>query len=198
MLLVVLAGLAFVGRDSGSATFKDPGPVLRAAGCTLRSYEGLSQRHVTSLDAKVKYNSFPPSSGPHYFQPAPWGFYDEPLSQAQVVHNLEHGGVAIQYGPDTPASTRDQVEELYRKDPRALIVAPLPGLKNQIALTAWTVAPSGSEGDLVGRGRVAKCRRFDEKGFQGFIDAYRFKGPESCLSTGQTGCFRPDDLEPGE
>ena len=198
MLLVVLGGLAFVGRDSGSATFKDPGPVLRRAGCTLQNRDGLTQRHVTSLNAKVKYNSFPPSSGPHYFQPAPWALYDDPLSQVQVVHNLEHGGVAIQYGPQTPASTRRQLQEFYREDPRGLIVAPLPGLKDEIALTAWTVAPTGSEGDLVGLGRVAKCPRFDEDAFKAFLDAYRFKGPESCLSSGQTGCYRPEDLEPGE
>lgn len=170
--------------------------MLREAGCTLRSPEGLGQNHVDNLDADVDYNSFPPSSGPHYFEPAPWGFYDDPLSQVQVLHNLEHGGVAIQYGPQTPSSTRAQIERLYRDDPRGLLVAPLPALEDKIALTAWTVAES--ESDVESRGRVATCPRFNEDAFRAFLEAYRFKGLESCLDASQQGCFRPEDLEPGE
>ena len=36
-------------------------------------------------DAKVDYNSFPPSSGPHYQSPAPWGIYEDPVKQLQNV-----------------------------------------------------------------------------------------------------------------
>jgi hypothetical protein len=198
MLVLVLAVLAFANRGSDAAPAGNPGPALRAAGCTLKTYEGLSQSHVHSLDAKVKWNSFPPSSGPHYDQPAPWGFYDEPLNQRIVVHNLEHGGVAIQYGNRVPPQTRDQLQEFYRKDPRGLIVAPLPALKDEIALTAWTAQFTKGGKDLIAFGRVAKCSRFDAKAFDAFVSAFRFKGPESCLTEGQTRCFRPQDLEPGE
>lgn len=198
LLLIVLVAFVFRPGSRSSADFADPGRVLREAGCTLRSPEGLGQNHVDSLDAEVDYNSFPPSSGPHFFQPAPWGFYDDPLSQVQVVHNLEHGGAVIQYGPQTPASTRSEIEQFYRDDPRGLIVAPLPALKDGIALTAWTVAESDAEEDVTSRGRVATCPRFNEEAFRAFLDAYRFKGLESCLDAAQQQCFRPEDLEPGE
>ena len=46
----------------------------------------------------MNYNSFPPSSGPHFQTPAPWGIYEEPIKQTILVHNLEHGGIVIQYG----------------------------------------------------------------------------------------------------
>ena len=50
----------------------------------------------------MKYKSFPPTSGAHYFQPAIWNAYEAPLVLVQEVHNLEHGGVVIQYGKDVP------------------------------------------------------------------------------------------------
>lgn len=196
--IVLLAILAFGGSVGGSSTTEaDVAKAMRAAGCTLHSYPGLSQKHVRSLTAKVKYNSFPPSSGPHYFQPAPFGVYDEPLSQVQVVHNLEHGGVAIQYGSQVPQATVDQLLSFYRDDPNGLIMDPLPQLGNKIALTAWTVVNPDSE-HLFAKGRVAKCTRFDRHAFETFLDAFRYRGPESCLQKGQVGCYRSNDLEPGE
>jgi hypothetical protein len=197
--IVLLAILAFgggVGR--GSASEADVAKAMReAGGCTFQSYPGLSQKHVRSLTAKVKYNSFPPSSGPHYFQPAPFGVYDEPLSQVQVVHNLEHGGVAIQYGNQVPKATVDQVLSFYRDDPNGLILAPLPKLGNEIALTAWTVVNPDSE-QLFAKGRVAKCTHFDQNAFDTFLEAFRYRGPESCVKKGQVGCYTSKDLEPGE
>jgi Protein of unknown function (DUF3105) len=198
LAIVLLAILAFGGGVGGSsASEADVAKAMSAAGCTFHSYPGLSQKHVRSLTAKVKYNSFPPSSGPHYFQPAPFGVYDEPLSQVQVVHNLEHGGVAIQYGNRVPKATVDQLLSFYRDDPNGLIMDPLPKLGNQIALTAWTVVNPDSE-QLFAKGRVAKCTRFDQKAFETFLKAFRYRGPESCLKKGQVGCYASKDLEPGE
>ena len=198
MLTAVLLAMTLLDRGSSGDAAKSPAAALEEAGCTLRSFEGQGQQHTDNLNAKIKYNSFPPTSGRHYFQPAPWGFYDEPLSQVQVVHNLEHGGVAIQYGNRVPAATRGQLEEFYREDPRGLVVAPLPRLEDRIAMTAWTVSDPGDEEGLIGTGRLATCKHFDEDAMQAFLDAYRFKGPESCLRRGQLQCFRPEDLEPGE
>lgn len=195
---VLLAILAFGGGvGGGSATEADVAKAMRAAGCTFQSYPGLSQRHVRSLTAKVKYNSFPPSSGPHYFQPAPFGVYDEPLSQVQIVHNLEHGGVAIQYGNRVSRATVDQVLRFYRDDPNGLIMAPLPQLGDKIALTAWTVVDPNAK-QLFAKGRVAKCTHFGQKAFKAFLDAFRYRGPESCLQKGQVGCYASKNLEPGE
>ncbi len=81
---------------------------LEAAGCTLQSYPGVSRQHITNPAARPKsWNSFPPTSGPHYFTPAVYGFYSEPVELARALHNLEHGGAYMLYGPKTP---RDTVE----------------------------------------------------------------------------------------
>ena len=113
----------------------------------------------------MAYNSFPPTSGPHYFQPVLWGRYPSSISQVQGVHNLEHGGMLIQYGSALPRATVDQLGAFYDQSPNALLLAPLPQLKNKIALTAWT--------------HRALCSRFEEAAFKAFRDAYRGKGVSS-------------------
>ena len=147
---------------SGGAV--SPAKELVAAGCTFKTYPDLGANHVQSLDANVKYNSFPPTSGPHYFRPAIWGSYNEPLVLLQEVHNLEHGGVIIQYGSRVPRATVEELTAFYGDSPNGLLMAPLPQLKGKIGLTAWT--------------HLALCQRFDEAAVKAFRNAYRGKGPE--------------------
>lgn len=45
----------------------------------------------------VRYNTTPPTSGPHYPGLAPWGINRQPQRYEQVIHNLEDGGVIIYY-----------------------------------------------------------------------------------------------------
>jgi hypothetical protein len=123
------------------------------------------------------WNSFPPTSGPHYVTPAVYGFYPDPVELARVLHGLEHGGVFILYGSKTPADTAERIREIYNRDPRGLVVAPLPELGNKIALGAWTSQAPGSE--LVGVGHLAKCTAVDKQAFEAFLTAYRGRGPES-------------------
>jgi hypothetical protein len=155
-------GVALVGGGGGGSA--DPSKALVAAGCTFKTFPDLGARHVESLEAKVKYNSFPPTSGSHYFQPVIWGRYPSPISQVQGVHNLEHGGVIIQYGSGAPQATVDRLGAFYDDSPNALLLSPLPELKNKIALTAWT--------------HLALCPHLGEAAFKAFRDAYRGKGPE--------------------
>jgi len=66
-----------------------------------------------------KYNSFPSTSGPHYIQPAPWNFYDSPLdSEVRAVHNLEHGGIVIQWGSPVPTATVEQLRGFWQDSPK--------------------------------------------------------------------------------
>src|SRR5713226_8801097 len=132
--------LFFLTRGSNSQPAKagpSPAAALAAAGCTFKTYPSLGQAHVQSLDAKVKYNSFPPTSGPHYQYPGIWGKYATPLVLVQEVHNLEHGGVVIQYGDKVPQGTIEQLASFYGESPNAMLLAPLPQLGAKIALTAW-------------------------------------------------------------
>lgn len=46
------------------------------------------------------YSSTPATSGPMWNTPANWGVYSTPQSESQLIHNLEHGGIAIWYDPE--------------------------------------------------------------------------------------------------
>jgi hypothetical protein len=179
IVIVVIAVAAGGGGSSSSAVADD----LKAAGCTYKVVKGdTAGHHVTSLKAKIKYNTFPPSSGTHYYVPAVWDFYTDPVSPVQVVHNEEHGGVIFWWGPKVPASTIQQLRDFYNEDPVSMLGTRIAGLGSKIALTAWT-------GDKDGiHGRVATCRRFNEKAFAAFRDAFRGKGPEGVpMSVNQPG-----------
>ena len=157
---VLLAGF-FLAIRGGSS---DPTGALTAAGCAPRTFPDQGANHVTELPKDFEYNSFPPTSGFHAPRPAIWGDYDDVVDQMALVHNLEHGGVVVQYGNDVAQAAIDQIGLWYADSPNGLVVARLPRLGSRIALTAWT--------------RAAICTRFDEEAFDAFRGAYRFKGPE--------------------
>jgi len=104
------------------------------------------------------YNSDPPTSGPHLPYIAPWGVHTRPIPRELQVHNLEDGGVVVQYGcecPDVVTRLRDIVNTYDRH----VVLAPYPGMKGRIVLTAWT--------------RIETMDQLDEARVRRFIDAYR-------------------------
>src|SRR3954452_18377907 len=163
-LIVVAAAAGYVllgSGDSGSST--DAIAKLEAAGCTLQKVVALpSGDHSvrTPAGTSKKWNTNPPTSGPHYQAPAIWGAYTTPLYAAQVVHNLEHGGIFIQYGPAVPQATVDQLKSFYDDHLNGTILAPLPRLGSKIAMGAWTTSSPTSTKS--GTAYLAKCPSFDE------------------------------------
>jgi len=157
-------------------------PVPAAAGgaavCSVRSYPGQPVAHTKNLELKPRYNSFPQTTGTHYYRPARFDIYDFALPQIAVVHNLEHGGVAVQYGRSVPRATVAKIRAWYLKDSNGLVVAPLPALGSRIALTAWNAPPYSKTPPDPGRGFVATCTGFDASTFTGFVEAHRYKGGE--------------------
>jgi hypothetical protein len=181
VLVLLLAGVSsFVVNRGGDAK-----EALAAAGCTRETLPSQGRRHVNELPANFEYNSTPATSGPHQGQPlapAIWNVYDQPVPQEKLVHNLEHGGVVVQYGAEVPQAIVEEILAWYREDPNGLVVAPLPPelaeqeprLANRIALTAWT--------------QLQTCQRFNEEAFSNFVDLHRGDGPEP---------FPVEALEPG-
>lgn len=119
--------------------------------------------HIEVGSAHDPYNSNPPTSGPHYAQPAEWGVYPQPLQDEQAVHNLEHGGIWISY-KDVDAQTKDQLETIGRQYNGAVIVSPRPNGEAKISLASW--------------GRLEKLDSFNQNEIVDFIKANKNKSPE--------------------
>jgi hypothetical protein len=189
-LAALVAVLAIIFLTGGGGD--DERATLEAAGFTLQSFPALPNKSdhsdVPTLETKPKWNSSPPTSGPHYGVPAVWDFYDEEVPLVQTVHNLEHGGVVILYGPQFPKADVEKIREWYAEDPNGLIVAPLKSNKDKVTLSAWT-APDASTGTRDrGRGWLATGKTFSKGAFDAFVKAHRYKGPERLL---------PEQLAPG-
>jgi uncharacterized protein DUF3105 len=112
----------------------------------------------TASTPHAAYNSDPPTSGPHLPYIAPWGVHDRPIPPELQVHNLEDGGVLIQYSCDC-ADVVARLRPIAEKYGRQVILAPYPGMKPRIALTAWT--------------RIETLADVDDARIVRFIEAYR-------------------------
>lgn len=122
----------------------------------------LGNKHIQNVtDAHDPYNSIPPTSGTHVGGKAQWGISDTPLPDELQLHNLEDGGVAIQYNCTSVECSPliNSLSEIAKKYPDKVIMAPYPKLDAKIALTAWT--------------RIDKFNEFDSDRIHKFIKAYR-------------------------
>ena len=151
---------------------------IRNEGCQYRKYPALPRTpHYTTLNPNPapKWNSFPPTSGRHYGNPVPFGIYTEAPLEIQLVHNLEHGAMILQYGDKVPKAQVAEIAAWYQSDENALVVAPLAKLGDKVAMTAWT--------------EWAECTGFDEKAANAFRKAFRYHAPEK---------FPKSYLKPGQ
>ena len=185
-LVIVLAG-GKKTNDVSKSSDKAVAAAMRAVGCTFVSKPPLppTQKGKTYHEdsptetTKVKWSTFPPSGGGHYPAWAIWAFYTDPVSPNRVVHNEEHGGVIIWWGPQVPPTTVAKLRSFYDESPNGMLGTPIAGLGNKVALTAWTGNPAKYyKNGYYGIGHLATCPRFDEKAFTTFRDAYRGHGPE--------------------
>ena len=186
LVLVGAAAAFFLTRGDDSPS-ESVAQAMEAAGCTYKTYPGRPAGvHISNPNATPKeWNSFPPTSGPHYGQWVIWGEYDQPVRLAQSVHNLEHGGIVMFYGSGVSQDEITKLRSFYREDATAMLLAPLPRLGNKIALSAWYSSdPASGES----QGILAECTGFNEDAFRTFRDTYRFKGPER---------IPPESLQPG-
>lgn len=126
-------------------------------------YSNLGQQHIAVGATHAEYNSNPPTSGPHYLQPARWGVYQEELPDEQLIHNLEHGGIWISYrGLD--AATIAKIEDIAKRYPNKLIVTPRAKNDSPIVLASWR--------------HVLALQSFDEQTIVDFVKANKNKSPE--------------------
>jgi len=177
-IVALIAVVLLVALGGGGSGAKAAITAIRNAGCQFRTYPALPRTpHYLTLTPKKapSWNSFPPSSGRHYYQPLIFGIYTEPVPEIRAVHNLEHGAVILQYGSKVASADVDRITAWYQKDANAVVVAPLPKLGDKVAMTAWT--------------RWAECTGFNQKAANGFRNAFRYHAPEH---------FPKSYLNPGE
>jgi len=114
--------------------------------------------HIPTADSPHEpYNSDPPTSGPHLPYIAPWGVHTRPIPPPLQVHNLEDGGVLVQYNCECPELV-EKLRAIVRRYDRYVILALYPPMKSRIVLTAWT--------------RLDAFEEPDEKRIVRFIEAY--------------------------
>jgi hypothetical protein len=180
VVVAVLLGMMGGGGPDEEALAAD----MEAAGCTFQSVPALEGAHSVRQPGGTsdKWNTDPPTNGPHYGIAAIFGIYEDELEIARVVHNLEHGGIYILYGSEVPDETVAELRDFYDSHRTGTVMAPLDRLGDEFALGAWVV-----DGD-VENGFLAKCKEFDEGAVSSFFSSLQFRGPER---------FDPQDLQPG-
>ncbi len=161
-LAVIGLGIVLFIQDAKNSKFvvKEDNSKVAAVG---QEYPSQGQNHINPGSSHPAYNSNPPTSGPHYPQPANWGVYSSPLEDGQALHNLEHGGIWISY-KDIDDQTKRQLETIAKANPGSVILTPRPTNDTKIALASWT--------------RLEKLDSYDEGKILEFIRANKNKSPE--------------------
>ena len=125
-----------------------------------RPVSTMGNEHIGSEWAQrsIDYNSAPPTSGPHVDKIARWGIHTGYVPDKVQLHNLEHGGVIVQYYCEDCDDMVNQLATIVRRYPDHVILAPYPIMKSRIALTAW--------------GRIDTFDEFNEIRIVAFIEAF--------------------------
>lgn len=127
----------------------------------------------------------PPVSGRHDPVPAECGTHSEKVADANLVHSLEHGAVAILYDPKVvPLADIKKIEAIVGDYDDDVLTAPYAGLPDPIVVASWS--------------RKMALSEFDEDAIQQYID--RFQDTEPAPEATQQDCEHGSDdvFEPEE
>ena len=131
----------------------------------------LGQKHIKVGEQHEGYNSNPPSSGPHYEQPAPWSTDITNIADEQFVHNAEHGGVVVTFKPSIGDDQVKALQAVLAKLPKSqqfnevkVVITPREANTAPISLVAW--------------GYTYDLQTFDEAKILQFYNDHLDKGPE--------------------
>ena len=128
----------------------------------VEEFEIEGREHI-GVDEVISYGSNPPTSGAHWAEPADWGFYDTELTDEQLVHNIEHGGIWITY-KDLDEDDINKLKNIARNNSDRVIVTKREKNDDPIAVASW--------------GRYMKLQEIDEVLIQKYIDTHVNDSPE--------------------
>ncbi len=148
------------GGAAGQATaFSDPG---------VETFPDEGNTHVP-VGTVIQYHTDPPTSGNHYPDPQPGGFYTTPILPGFLVHSMEHGGVIIYYDALFLSQTDLQaLQTLAAAHPGTfgqVVVVPRQDSVYPIILTAWT--------------HRLRLTVYDQMRIDGFLALFLGHGPEA-------------------
>jgi hypothetical protein len=138
-LLLVVALAACSGDDAGaSETVRSENVVVGDADEGIEGVQAIRVGERDHTEADVDYGLTPPAGGAHDFVWANCGFYEEPLRDENIVHDLEHGAVWLAYSPDLDDFERKLIQAKARANPK-VIATPYPDLApgEAVVATAW-------------------------------------------------------------
>ncbi len=164
--LLVPGGAGHATSSNSNLNTGGPLPIMDSQG----------RGHITPGEAGGPFLTQPAASGSHWISnpsdlvstgsPARWGAYAAPLRDEVQIHNMEHGGIVINYNCSAGCSELvDQLQSLIPGSGAQFILAPYPNMPTQIAITAWRHQDT--------------MDAFDADRLNEFIDAYLDRAPES-------------------
>ena len=162
--LLVLGALA---RQPSPYTLSAHGsPALLKA---VRTFPSEGRGHVAP-GTEIRYETTPPTSGPHYPTPTTPGFYASPQMSGNLVHSLEHGNVVVYYRPNglKPAdkAALQSWANQYSGPWNGFVVVPNPyPSPPYLVLTAWT--------------HMMVLGHYDPAAVNAFASEYLGRGPEN-------------------
>jgi hypothetical protein len=164
-ILVVGFVVSIIWAFSGS---KDEGIDLLNSKLSIdvETFASEGTDHINPSESLPLYETFPPTSGPHFPQWEKYGYYEKPLPLAVLIHNLEHGDIVIYYKPTLNEEAREHLKYLsqFTKKGSGVVVVPNDQIEGEAVATAWT--------------RRMVLTTFDEKKLGQFIYDFIYEGPE--------------------
>jgi hypothetical protein len=143
---------------NGSVVFSDAG---------IETFPDEGNTHVP-VGTVIDYQTDPPTSGNHYPDPQPGGYYTSPVAAGFLVHSMEHGGVIIYYDAShLSADNLLALQALAAQHPGSfaqVVVVPRTDPTYAIILTAWT--------------HRLRLVAYDQARIEGFMTLFLGNGPE--------------------
>ena len=170
--------LLFIGSllvPGGSGQHSSSNRSLNTGG-PVEILDDQGRSHIEPGQPGGPYLTSPATSGPHWItnpseivstgSPARWGAYGTPLRDEVQLHNLEHGGIVLNYNCSENCSELvDQLQSLIPGSGAQFIIAPYPNMSSRIAITSWR--------------HIDQMDEFDADRLNAFIDAYLDRALES-------------------
>lgn len=159
-----------VGNRSDTTAFRKQ---LTAGSCTFDTHHDAISPPPNNHVAPASYKVNPPAGGNHDPNAAQAGKYEaaDAPPEAQVVHALEHGYVAIWHRPDLPKKDLDTITKVFDRYENDVLVVPRASLPSgtKVAVTAW--------------GERLLCQNAELGPLTEFVKKYRNEGPEKVPHT---------------